>query len=88
MITETELNVIAALAIIGLSNKPKNGYSTPAAIGSRTLQAIGEISVNAIAGYLQRNELDWDRPPPAVPDRRYRRNYGQMRYQSKARTRV
>src|SRR4029079_4543321 len=29
-ITETELKLIAAAAIIGLSNKPKNGYSTPA----------------------------------------------------------
>ncbi len=33
-ITETELNVIAALAIIGLSSRPKTGYSTPAAIGT------------------------------------------------------
>jgi len=33
VITETELNVIAALAIIGLSKTPKNGYKTPAAIG-------------------------------------------------------
>jgi hypothetical protein len=33
-ITETELNVMAALAIIGLSSKPKNGYSAPAAIGT------------------------------------------------------
>ena len=33
-ITDTELNVIAALAIIGLSSQPKNGYSTPAAIGT------------------------------------------------------
>ena len=32
--TDTELNVIAALAIIGLSNNPVNGYSTPAAIGT------------------------------------------------------
>ena len=36
--TDTELNVMAALAIIGLSNRPKKGYSTPAAIGTpRTL---------------------------------------------------
>jgi hypothetical protein len=34
VITETELNVIAALANIGLSSNPKNGYSTPAAIGT------------------------------------------------------
>ena len=34
VITDTELNVIAALAIIGLSTIPKNGYSTPAAIGT------------------------------------------------------
>ena len=33
-ITDTELNVIAALAIIGLSSRPKTGYSTPAAIGT------------------------------------------------------
>ncbi len=32
--TETELNAIAALAIIGLNNTPKNGYRTPAAIGT------------------------------------------------------
>ena len=38
-ITETELKLIAAAAIIGFSNKPKgNGYTTPAAIGTpRTL---------------------------------------------------
>jgi hypothetical protein len=33
-ITDTELNVIAAAAIIGLSKMPKTGYSTPAAIGT------------------------------------------------------
>src|SRR5688572_31616519 len=33
-ITDTELNVIAALAIIGLRSKPKNGYRTPAATGT------------------------------------------------------
>ena len=33
-ITETELKLIAAAAIIGLSNRPKNGYRTPAAIGT------------------------------------------------------
>jgi hypothetical protein len=32
--TDTELKVIAALAIIGLSNTPVTGYSTPAAIGT------------------------------------------------------
>lgn len=32
--TEKELNVIAAAAIMGLSSSPKNGYSTPAAIGT------------------------------------------------------
>jgi hypothetical protein len=32
--TDTELKVIAALAIIGLKSKPKNGYSTPAATGT------------------------------------------------------
>jgi hypothetical protein len=31
--TETELKVIAALAIIGLSNNPVTGYNTPAATG-------------------------------------------------------
>jgi hypothetical protein len=31
--TETELKLMAALAIIGLSNQPKNGYRTQAAIG-------------------------------------------------------
>ena len=33
-ITDTELKVIAALAIIGLSRSPKNGYRTPAATGT------------------------------------------------------
>lgn len=33
-ITDSELNVIAALAIIGLITKPKKGYSTPAATGT------------------------------------------------------
>ena len=32
--TETELNVIAALAIIGLSRMPHHGYRIPAAIGT------------------------------------------------------
>jgi hypothetical protein len=32
--TDTELNVMAALAIIGLSSKPKTGYRTPPAIGT------------------------------------------------------
>jgi hypothetical protein len=32
--TETELKLIAALAIIGLNNKPKNGYRIPAATGT------------------------------------------------------
>jgi hypothetical protein len=31
--TETELRLIAALAIIGLNKRPKNGYNAPAAIG-------------------------------------------------------
>ena len=38
--TETELNVIAALAIIGDSRIPKNGKSTPAAIGTPTMLYI------------------------------------------------
>jgi hypothetical protein len=33
VITETELNVIAAPAIIGLRSHPQIGYKTPAAIG-------------------------------------------------------
>ena len=33
LMTETELKLIAAPAMIGLSSKPKNGYSTPAATG-------------------------------------------------------
>jgi hypothetical protein len=32
--TDTELKVIAALAIIGLNSRPKNGYKTPAATGT------------------------------------------------------
>jgi hypothetical protein len=36
--TDTELKVIAALAIIGLKRMPKAGYKTPAAMGTpRTL---------------------------------------------------
>lgn len=31
--TEIELNAIAAAAITGFNNKPKNGYNIPAAIG-------------------------------------------------------
>ena len=33
-ITETELKLIAAAAIIGLSKRPKAGYKTPAATGT------------------------------------------------------
>ena len=33
-ITETELKLMAAAAIIGLNRIPKNGYKTPAAIGT------------------------------------------------------
>jgi hypothetical protein len=32
--TDTELRLMAALAITGLSNMPKKGYSTPAATGT------------------------------------------------------
>ena len=32
--TDTELNVIAALAMIGLSSSPNAGYNTPAATGT------------------------------------------------------
>lgn len=35
--TDTELNVIAALAIIGESSKPNIGNSTPAAMGTPTM---------------------------------------------------
>ena len=31
--TDTELKLMAAAAMIGESSRPKNGYSTPAAIG-------------------------------------------------------
>src|SRR3546814_6179200 len=31
--TDTELRLIASAAIVGLSSRPVNGYSTPAAIG-------------------------------------------------------
>jgi len=34
-ITETELKLMAAAAIIGLSNQPKVGYKIPAAIATR-----------------------------------------------------
>lgn len=33
-ITETELRLIAAAAMIGDNNKPKKGYKTPAATGT------------------------------------------------------
>ena len=33
LMTDTELNVMAALAIMGLRSSPHTGYSTPAAIG-------------------------------------------------------
>src|SRR5215471_12182284 len=36
VITDTELKLIAAAARIGLKSQPKNGYSTPAAIGTPT----------------------------------------------------
>ncbi len=36
-ITETELKLIAAAAIMGLSKRPKAGYSSPAAIGTPTV---------------------------------------------------
>src|SRR5271167_672869 len=35
-ITEIELKLMAAAARIGLSSNPKNGYRTPAAIGTPT----------------------------------------------------
>jgi len=34
LITETELNVMAALAMIGLRRIQKNGYKAPAAMGT------------------------------------------------------
>jgi hypothetical protein len=34
VMTDTELKLIAAAAMIGESSKPKNGYKTPAAIGT------------------------------------------------------
>lgn len=34
VITDTELKLIAAAAMIGLRSIPKNGYRTPAAIGT------------------------------------------------------
>jgi hypothetical protein len=37
LITETELKLIAAAAIIGDNKIPKNGYSTPALIGTPAL---------------------------------------------------
>jgi len=33
-ITDTELKLMAAAAMIGLSSNPKNGYNTPAATGT------------------------------------------------------
>lgn len=37
VMTETELNVMAALANMGLSSNPTNGYRTPAATGTPTM---------------------------------------------------
>lgn len=37
LITDTELKLIAAAAIIGESSKPKNGYSNPAATGTPSM---------------------------------------------------
>lgn len=34
VITDTELKLIAAAAMMGLSSHPKNGYRIPAAIGT------------------------------------------------------
>jgi hypothetical protein len=36
-ITDTELRLMAAAASMGLSNRPKNGYNTPAATGTPTV---------------------------------------------------
>ncbi len=36
LITETELKLIAAAAMIGDRSNPKNGYNTPAAMGTPT----------------------------------------------------
>ena len=35
-ITDTELKLMAAAAIIGLSSRPNTGYSAPAATGTRS----------------------------------------------------
>ena len=37
VITETELKLIAAAAIMGERTIPKNGYRTPAAIGTQRM---------------------------------------------------
>ncbi len=37
LITDTELKLIAAAAMMGESRIPKNGYNTPAAIGTPTV---------------------------------------------------
>ena len=54
--TDTELSVIAALAIIGLSSSPHTGYSTPAAIGhpediieEREEQILPDVAHGALA---------------------------------------
>ncbi|MFZ0980497.1 MAG: hypothetical protein WAN23_13940 [Candidatus Acidiferrales bacterium] len=53
MITETELNVIAALAMMGLSSRPKNGYR--AAQGSRADDAAQVAREQRDARSLHRN---------------------------------
>ena len=62
-ITDTELNVIAALAIIGLSSNPKNGYSTPAAIGTPT-HVVDERKEQVLPDVLHRRAAE----PPRTDD--------------------
>ncbi len=42
--TETELRLIAALAIIGLRRTPNAGYSTPAATGTPAQKSSKPVS--------------------------------------------
>ena len=66
--TDTELTLIAAAAIIGLSSNPNSGYSTPAAIGTpaRVVDEREEQILTDVAHRLPRQST---RAHDAAPDR-------------------